>query len=312
MRYQVRFRQTILLIATILFHGFSIAQSTLGGAQLGPIAMDRYGLQAPLYVLDSYGRIFVSSPSTGDQPTRLFLQLPQYLRGVDIVSTHIWSERESIYIASYPLSTVKTGAIFTEYSTEGEKRCEWYLPSISSGFDVDVRSHSIFASGSQDGMIYRIELPRSGCPSQNAVQAYMKLPTGKRLGAITIDQDQERLFVADLLDGSVYTIDIAKAAVLSQTHGFGQPTALLYGKAKALFVADIAGRTVWRLDSSANGSTQPVMFSHGEDFIEPTCLVFDSHGNLVVGDRALNVLFTVGSNGIILSKTPLVNPGRQY
>jgi hypothetical protein len=136
--------------------------SVCAGAQTGPLSLDRLSRQKPLYMLDESGRILVAERTQIDAPTRILVRMPSTIKGLDILATKLWDDdRELLFVTAYGLTEDDSRSRIIEYlaagqEQEGKKQCEWILPEISAGLDVDAKNRVVYLSGSSTGTVYKL------------------------------------------------------------------------------------------------------------------------------------------------------------
>jgi hypothetical protein len=275
-------------------------------AQTGPISLDRSSQKQPLYVLDEGGRILVADRHQVDAPTQLVMRVPSSLKAVDILSTKLWNDRESIFVTAYGLTRDDSRARVIQYSSAGELQCEWILPEVSAGLDVDPKNHVVYLSGSATGTVFGLKLLKDACYGSNQLNRVLQIKGAQRLGPIVVDPERQLAFVADVLKGSIYQLDLSRGGAVEIVHSLGQPVALLYNDPQnEMFLADAAGRRIWRINVNRIPVPTPSLVSRDPALEEPSSLAFASDGRLLVGDRRVKVIFTLDNSGQVLSRFPM-------
>jgi sugar lactone lactonase YvrE len=106
------------------------------------------------------------------------------------------------------------------------------------------------------------------------------------LGPLALDTRRQRLFAADPLEGTVYVVNLTShtSAVISTR--LGEPRSLVFDESRhTLYVGDIAGRRVWKIDVDRNPPSR-VLFASPSTVAEipsPNGLALSPDGTLWVG-----------------------------
>ena len=292
-----RLRLTVVIAAPLLL-GAAIAV-----APTAPISLDRLGLEHPAFLLDGGGRIVVAERDP-DFPTRVLATVPAEFKGLDLLTAEAWGIRR-LFVSAYGLTSQDSRARLFQYSESGKRQCEWIVPDISAGIDIDINERAVYLAGASNGIVYRLRLGRDGC-SDDKPAAVFQIRQATRLGPLIVDSNARALYVADLR-GALYRIDLRRGAVVEVAASLGQPVALAYDRKSALlYVADSAGRRIWRIDVK-QANAQPAVLSRDPAFQEPSSLTFASDGNLLIGDRRAAQIFVITK-----SKEQTANiPGRR-
>jgi DNA-binding beta-propeller fold protein YncE len=277
--------------------------SLCAAAQTGPLSLDRFSQRQRLYMLDESGRIVVSERPQIDAPKRVLTRVPSSLKALDILSTKLWEDREMVFVTAYGLTADDARSRLIQYSATGEQQCEWILPEVSAGLDVDPDKHIVYLSGSSTGTVYALKLLSNTCYGSNQLKPVIQVKEARRLGPVVVDQERQLAFVADVLKGSVYKLDLARGGSLEVVKSLGQPVALLYDNDENLmYVADAAGRRIWRVNVDRFPGRPPVVFSRDPALQEPSSLAFASDGKLLIGDRRAKVIFALNRSGQVVSQ----------
>jgi hypothetical protein len=277
--------------------------SVCAAAQNGPLSLDRFGQHQKLYMLDESGKIVVSEQRQIDAPTRVLTRVPPNLKALDILSTKLWINQELVFVTAYGLTTEDSRPRLIQYSATGELQCEWILPEVSAGLDVDRDNHVVYLSGSSTGTIYGLKLLKDTCYGSQQLKPVTQIKAARRLGPIVIDPTRRLAFVADILKGAVFRLDLDRGGALEIVDSLGQPAALLYNDSQNLmYLADAAGRRIFRIDVDRLPVPRPILISKDPALQEPSSLAFAADGKLLVGDRRAKVIFTLNLSGQIQSQ----------
>ena len=111
-------------------------------AQTGPVAVDRFSTTGRLYVLDESGRIIVSPEQR--RGSGVLARVPPALKALDILSTRLWEDREMLFVTAYGLTPEDSRSRIIQYSPAGQVQCEWILPEVSAGLDVNTNNQVIY------------------------------------------------------------------------------------------------------------------------------------------------------------------------
>ena len=284
-----------------------VAPCSMAG-QAGPLALDRFSTKQPLYLLDESGRIFVSDAKQLDRPARNWATVPSVLKAVDLLATRLWGDREQVFVTAYGLIQADPRPRVIQYSRNGERQCEWLLPEISAGLDVDTERHALYLSGSATGTVYRLNLLRDNCYGPKQLNPVLKIDGVGRLGPLAVDSKRRYAFVADSLKGSIYQIGLEQGDYKQVARSLGQPVALLYDDILGrLYAVDSAGRRVWLIDVNRYPAPSPVVVSRDLAFQDPSSITAASNGGLLVGDRTAKVVFLVDLGGRVATRFPMPN-----
>jgi hypothetical protein len=269
--------------------------------QTGPISMDRFGEDRALYMLDESGRIFVSEASQINLPIRFLARVPSSLKALDILSAKIWVNRELIFVTAYGLMEDSRPRLI-QYSVTGQQQCEWILPEISTGLDIDSDNHTIYLAGSISNTVYGLKLLKDTCYGTNQLKPVIQVKNARRLGPLVIDSKNHICFVADILKGSLYKLDLNHGGYIEIVRALGQPIALLYdGINSRVYAADAAGRRIWRIEVHSL-PTIPDIISRDAILEEPSSLAFTQGGRILVGDRRAKSFFFLNDAGRVVSR----------
>ncbi len=273
-------------------------------AQTGPVAVDRFGTTGRLYVLDEGGRIIVSSEQRGG--SRVLARVPAALKALDILSTRLWEDREMLFVTAYGLTSEDSRSRIIQYSPAGQVQCEWILPEVSAGLDVNTNNHVIYLSGASTATLYSLQLLRDTCYGRGQLRPVLRVRNARRLGPLVVDSQRNLAFVADMLRGTIFRVDLFQRQSVEAVGLPGQPVALLYeGLQHRLYVADGAGRKIWRVNVSAMPVPAPDVVSMDAAFQEPNSLTFAPDGKLLVGDLRAGRIFVVDWSGAVVGQIPV-------
>ena len=277
-------------------------------SQTGPVSLDRFDLKQRLYLLDEGGRILVSDNRQPDKPAKTLVTVPSNLKALDILTTKLWGDRELLFVTAYGLTSGDSRPRLMQYSGAGERQCEWILPEISAGLDVDTGRHVVYLAGNMTGTVYSLALLKDTCYGPRQLNPVLKIAGGGRLGPLVVDSRRRLAFVGDGLRGSIYRIILDRGEHAEIAGSLGQPVALLFDDSTGhLYAADSTGRRIWLID--VNRATIPTptprVLSRDPAFQEPACLTFASNGGLVVGDRRAKRIFLMDLAGHITQQVAM-------
>lgn len=272
-----------------------------------PIGMDRSESKQTLYVLDEDGIVWTYTKSQLDGASTVFVKVRPELKALNVRITKIW-DRETVFVTGYGITTSDPRPRILQYSSTGQKLCEWILPEISTGVDVDTEKRVVYLSGASTGTLYSLKLLSDTCYGPNQLNIAMIIKGASRLGPLVVDSARRVGFVSDVLRGSLYQFLIDHGYGKEVLQGLGQPVALAFSHLKeGVFVADSGGRRIWRVSLQ---SQIPSKFLYFSDSVldDPSSLVLSSDGRLIVGDRGTNSLLVVKFPGKLDGRVVVASP----
>jgi hypothetical protein len=298
-------RRYIALLSGMIVLGGMRPGTLLGQHQ--PVAMDRSGFDAPLYVLDESGDIYRSHSASNVTKFDWFGKIQLDEEAIDLFVTQ-FAEGEQIFVLSGGTSFKSPPGTLTLYSARGDIRTSWKLPSRCAGLTVDASGRSAFLATSSGNEIYNISVPanitRVDATRVRSV-ARLGLRAGGRLGPLTVSPPPGHLFVADIVNGDLYDVNYNQGRSRLVANGLGQPSSLFLNTTSVraiLYSLDSVGRKVYWMDVQAFedfvGVTSPRVYAKSSLFREPISMSIASSGSLLIGDRKAQQIFLV-RNGTV-------------
>lgn len=197
------------------------------------------------------------------------------------------------------------GATFNEireYSLDGGViRRGWAAASDSfAGIAVDPQTDTVWLVEAASSEIHRLNA--DGLRSRKNVSRYRRLvriPGSGILGALAYDAHGKNLFVADSLEGTVYSVPVDESPPTATriASGLGEPQSLAVDhENRRLYVADVAGGRIWVLDLDDIDSG-PRLFARPRQLRAPVDVTVAVGGILWIADPDANRLFALDSEG---------------
>jgi DNA-binding beta-propeller fold protein YncE len=292
----------VVLLITRLGEAQMASQQPLTKGQ-APIAMSSLP-SGGLVVLGSRGSLSVVTPGKGD--IRHIKQSLGYYNPADIAAAHI-DDNDVILVAMYSnygsaQQSVQRRGILAEYSLSGQQLRTW--PFVGRVFDAvaaDSDHKVLYLAEGLRGQVSLLSLDTKDSGAD--VKTLQELPAASRIGALAIDPDGQRLFVADSELGRIYVLEIGKRSVRTLVSSLGEPAALTYDRVgHNLFVADAARRCIWRIAVDDVTRARAVVFSSAPEFREPRGIAMGPEHNVWVADFGTSSIFELGSKGEVLEK----------
>lgn len=235
-------RLLIVLLGALLARA-QMAQSPAQGASKphSPIAITALpsGMVA---ILGSRGGLALVNPTT-NQRTPVKTSLGNFTP-LDMTAAHL-GDQDYLFVTMYWVFSSQSSqggqgseALIVQYSPDGQEVHKWSaLGRILAGVAVDANRRIAYLGSSNSGDISQLNLD-----DQNSPRAFMHVAGASAIGPLALDTDGQRLFIADLASGDIYTIDIAHHKARQVASNAGEPAALSYDSSQhKLYIAD-AGR----------------------------------------------------------------------
>jgi hypothetical protein len=262
-----------------------------------PVAIDALPSGA-IAVLESGGRLLLLPPNA-DQLMVIKETLGHYTP-IDLTTARIGGE-ETMFVTMYwrfgsGSSSDATG-LLAQYSLQGKEVRIWGLGNNpAAGVAVDTQAQVAYLGSLLRPEILRLEIR----PSKAEPALLARVPSAAQLGAIALDSDQQRLFVADVSQGAIYVVDIARRNSRKLVSSLGEPAALAYDSAEhRLYVADASQRCIWVIAGDA-AAPKPQVFSNVQQLRQPRGLAIGPGHRLWVADTTAGILINLNASGQIV------------
>jgi hypothetical protein len=304
-RIQVRMQivcLTILVLVRTLGYAQMASQQPLSREQ-APIAMSA-SPSGTLIVLGSRGSLSVVYAEKG--VTIPIKQSLGYYNPADMTTANR-AGRDVILVTMYSnyamtQQSAERRGILAEYSLAGEQTRVWpFAGRVFDAITVDPNRGTVYLGEGLRGQISTLSLEDK--KDGGEPKFLVELPGVSRLGALALDPDRQKLFVADAEQGRVFVIDVEKRRTRTLINSIGEPAALTYDRGRhMLYVADAARRCIWRLAVDEGTPTQPTVFSSAPELREPRGIAVDSEHNVWVADFGASAVFELGARGEVVKK----------
>jgi hypothetical protein len=274
----------------------------VGGSQNAHVTPAALSLlnSGDLVILDPFLGLFQYSPGSGKVAPRgdgfgLY-------QGVDLQVATLGGA-ESIFVTQVPRSAAG-GARLVRFNPEGREKGDWPLPpgkKRCSGVAIDAQASVAYVVSPQTAEIFKLDLRKP----RTSPKPLAKISQEGGLGPMILDSKRRRLLVADVALGVLYAVDIDTGKSVLLVKHVGEPSALaLDARTDELFIADSAGRRLWRV-GLASKDPAPQVFSKLKELREPTGLTLSGDGTLWVGDIEKGRLFHVSLEGTLVGTVKL-------
>jgi len=208
------------------------------------------------------------------------------------------SQAELFIASSYSLGGTVHG-IVQAFTTDGHLLNSWNTSHIVGGLTFDSTSQLVYFTSADSAEVYSI------APQNNAAPRYLNgVSGGSHLGSIAMDTGRNTLYIADLDQGSVFSMDMKtkKTTVLGKV---GTPQALLMAMdGSTLIVADNARQQILSLPIGTVTSTAKPLTA-ANFFKAPTGLAWWDATHLIVADQVAGRVSLLDATGKILCFVPL-------
>jgi DNA-binding beta-propeller fold protein YncE len=185
-----------------------------------------------------------------------------------------------------------------QYSAQGEGIRTWDLPTQGLfSIAVDPPDQMVYLGNAMTSEIFTINLqdPRNSTP-----RYLLEVYGTSSIGALALDTEHKRLFVADVVAGKLFVVDLVRRKTRVLAASLGEPSALAFDAAEQkLYIADAGRRRVWVLRPSAS-SQKPTVFSAPPEFSEPRGLTLDANHTVWVADYRARAIFALSPSGKVV------------
>jgi DNA-binding beta-propeller fold protein YncE len=167
---------------------------------------------------------------------------------------------------------------------------------LFAGLAADPGGSRVYLSNTRTAEIYTLHLTK-----RPSLEPFARPRGAVVLGPLAIDPDGNRLFVADVARGALFSVDIPAQEGTSPGDreiavGLGEPIALaLDDAAGRLYVADAAGRQIWVVDPEGHEAPKPLVLE--TELREPLALTILADGDLVVADAGPPAVYVFPRQG---------------
>lgn len=275
-----------------------------GSEQIHPNAL---ALRPPdtLLALDPLRGIFEVRPE--GPPMRIVVGDLVPYRAIDFTSA-LLNGKECVVVSLVLRASDAALAKIAQYSLDGRLVAQWVMPKgrvLSAGVAVDPKQHVAYIANARRPEIYTLELQES--PAR--LRQFAGLRDAGVLGPLILDERRHRLLVGDVVNGAVYSIDLATRRVALLTALGGEPAALaIDGTGERLYVADAAGERI-QMVLLQTGAVST--FAMPSELREPRGLAVAPDGGVWVGDAETGTLLLLSDTGALLRTVRAMAPFQQ-
>lgn len=273
------------------------------GREQAPVAIDALP-SGVVIVLGSRGGVSVLRPESGLlSPIKTSLG---YFTPVDMAAAHL-GENDFVFITmftNYSMNvsqTVQRGGRLEQYSLTGQDVRSWPVVSHTfTGIVVNPRTQVVYLGDAITGEISKLDLN-----TNNATPEFVLQVRGiSRLGPLALDVERNQLFVGDVGDGGVYSVDLGTRKSTRLISNLGEPAALAYDSAQhRLYIADAGRHCIWQVRVDQR-PTKPAIFSDAVEYREPRGVAIDAQRNVWVADYGARSILKLSAAGQIIQRIP--------
>src|SRR5271157_3000241 len=256
----------------------------------GPVAISALP-SGTLAVLGGRGRLSLIDTNSGR--VTLLKDTLGYFSPADMAAVRL-GNTDSIFIALY--NTVQRQGVLARYSLTGDQIQAWNARAIFAGVAIDPVRHTVYVGDAVTGEISSLSLDgKSASPS-----FLVEVSGVTRLGPLAVDTAGQRLFVADVGQGTIYVVDPGSRKSHLLASGMGEPAARSYdGDQQRLYVADASRHCIWQI---AMNSPKPKtsILSSAPELREPRGITVDAQHTVWVADHAALAVFKLSPAGLVV------------
>jgi sugar lactone lactonase YvrE len=185
-------------------------------------------------------------------------------------------------------STFSTGQAVAgrvrEFTTEGKLVESWTIQHVVAGVAFASVSKTIYFTSGDSPEIYSIAVHPKSSGQKSSAEFVGEVTGGSTLGALTMDPDEQNLYIADIRQGTVFSMSVSTHRV-TRVCQVSTPQALLVDTTnQQLIVADSTRKQVVAF-SLANPSAPPRVLAPEGSFKAPAGLAWWNAGHLLVADQ---------------------------
>ena len=261
----------------------------------GPVALV-HNASGDLYVLDRDGRVFIVD-GKGEIAVRSAIRIPRELQVMDMVAAELDGH-------DYAFVSARQGSqsIVQQFSIpDGKIVRSWSLLVRCAGLGLDSEFRRVYISCIQPNRVYRIDLTTNKIMLVEDIQdaGYGQSAV---LGPVLVDEERQKLYVADMFNGVLYELDITRRFYRRILENLGQPSALAFNSDKrVIYIADGNGRI---LSFRPGVNQQRSIVSKQREFRTPTGVTVAADRTLWVADADAHALFQLSDEGSITRRWP--------
>jgi hypothetical protein len=257
----------------------------LGGPAAGPLFAAKYhpiaAVKAPngsLFVLTAEDTVFALNMSLTSGSVVAHFKFGTAGIVSDIAYGEVGGQPMLFIGDSYSTGQVVMGDV-QEFTTDGQLVQSWIIRHVVAGLTFDSVSQTVYFTSGDSPEIYAIS------PRPKSSPRYVAEVTGSsKLGAIAIDSGRQQFYIADVRQGTVYSMSVTNHKV-AQIGQVGTPQALLVDSmGQQLIVADSTRKQVVAFSLGANVGTLRVLAPAGS-FQGPSGLAWWDASHLLVVDQ---------------------------
>jgi streptogramin lyase len=251
----------------------------------GAIAMSEGGQAA---VLMSDGRITAIDTSAGRLGRDIY-QVPDGFDALDIASGRTKQGPVMCFTVN-PRSGRRSSYILQVFRDGREVWAYLSAPGVYVGITLDAENGVAYTTNGSNNVVYRVALGRE----KGSVTELATLSKAAQIGALSVDVEGRRLFVADLGLSVMHVVPLDRAAPRSiRLPEIRDVRALAWNAPeRRLYMADSAREVVWSLDP-ASGAVQPAF--RDRRFKTPSGLAFAPDGSLWMVDEIAVAAFQLST-----------------
>jgi sugar lactone lactonase YvrE len=269
------------------------------GREQAPVAIDALP-SGVVAVLGSRGKLSVLRPETGILSS--VKESLGYFTPVDMAMARLGQD-DFVFITmftNYSMNvsqTVQRGGRLVQYSLTGQEVRSWPVVGHTfTGIVVDPRSQVMYLGDAVTGEISKLDLNAKDASPEFVVQVYGI----SRLGPLALDVEGNRLFVGDVGEGRVYSVDLGTRKSTHLVSSLGEPAALTYDSTQhKLYIADAGRHCIWQVQIDQKRS-KPVIFSPAVEYREPRGVALDAQRNLWVADYGARSILKLSAVGKVI------------
>jgi hypothetical protein len=166
-----------------------------------------------------------------------------------------------------------------EFTTAGQPVQTWTIQHVVAGLTFDSANQTVYFTSGDSPEIYAI------APQPKSSPRYVAEVAGSsKLGAITVDPSGQQFYIADVRQGTIFSMSVTGKGV-AQVGQVGTPQALLVDSTgQQLIVADSTRKQVVALSLAKNPGAPRVLAPAGS-FQGPAGLAWFDASHLLVADQ---------------------------
>jgi len=206
----------------------------------------------------------------------------------------------SMYWAAAAQTSQMLSGIIAEYDVHGTQLRDWHFPGhVFRGITVDPSTQIMYLTDGTSLGIYKLDL--NAAPGKAQPVPFAHVAGASLLGPIARDASSKTIFVGDLEQGSIYSVNESDHTSKQVLSSLGVPAGLAFDNiGHRLLIADATKKCVWQVDVNARRPV-PVQLSRVLQLREPRGVSVSGEAKVWVADFQLDKVIVLSPNGTFRS-----------